>query len=158
MYIQGLFQSRLGTADYAQVTSSLLYNDSLVTWTVKHMTAAKCKPLYIFCVGLLLVQCSEQLNFHDFGWLLLVACMILLCNHKRTVYEKPYAYREPMCASENCQWCGEPNIAVSSISIGDVLPQIPSQSSFWCQAPIWDPRPIFLSLRFSFRQLLFVML
>jgi hypothetical protein len=30
-YIQGLFQSRLGTADYALVTSSLHYNDSLVT-------------------------------------------------------------------------------------------------------------------------------
>jgi hypothetical protein len=38
---------------------------------------------------------------------MLVACMILLCNHERTVYEKPYAYREPMCASENCQLCGE---------------------------------------------------
>jgi hypothetical protein len=30
-YIQGLFQSRLGTADYAPVTSSLHYNDSLDT-------------------------------------------------------------------------------------------------------------------------------
>jgi hypothetical protein len=30
-YIQGLFQSSLGTADYALVTSSLHYNDSLVT-------------------------------------------------------------------------------------------------------------------------------
>jgi hypothetical protein len=30
-YIQGLFQSRLGTADYALVTSSLQNNDSLVT-------------------------------------------------------------------------------------------------------------------------------
>jgi hypothetical protein len=28
-YIQGLFQSRLGTADYALVTSSIHYNDSL---------------------------------------------------------------------------------------------------------------------------------
>jgi hypothetical protein len=44
-YIQGLFQSRLGTADYALVTSSLHYNDSLVTSTVIHMTAAKFKPL-----------------------------------------------------------------------------------------------------------------
>jgi hypothetical protein len=31
----------LGTADYAVVTSSLNYNDSLDTWTVIHMTAAK---------------------------------------------------------------------------------------------------------------------
>jgi hypothetical protein len=29
--IQGLFQCRLGTADYALVTSSLHYNDSLDT-------------------------------------------------------------------------------------------------------------------------------
>jgi hypothetical protein len=35
----------LGTADYALVASSLHNNDSLVTWTVKHMTAAKFKPL-----------------------------------------------------------------------------------------------------------------
>jgi hypothetical protein len=32
-YIQCLFRSRLGTADYALVTSSLHYNDSLVTVT-----------------------------------------------------------------------------------------------------------------------------
>jgi hypothetical protein len=49
-YIQGLFQSRLGTADYAPVTSSLQYNDSLDTWTAIHMTAAKFKPL-IFSVS-----------------------------------------------------------------------------------------------------------
>jgi hypothetical protein len=40
----------LGTADYALVTSSLQINDSLVTWTVTHMTAAKFKPL-IFSVS-----------------------------------------------------------------------------------------------------------
>jgi hypothetical protein len=34
-YIQDLFQSRLGTADYALVTSSLHYNDSLDTLTHK---------------------------------------------------------------------------------------------------------------------------
>jgi hypothetical protein len=38
-------------------------------------------------------------------------------------YENPYAYLEPMCASENYQWCGEPYFAVSAISIGDILPQ-----------------------------------
>jgi hypothetical protein len=53
--------------------------------------------------------------------------MILLCNHKRTVYEKPYAYCEPMRASEICQWCGEPYFAVSAISVDDILPQIPKQ-------------------------------
>jgi hypothetical protein len=35
----------LGTADYALVTRGLHYNDSLVTLTVIHMTAAKFKPL-----------------------------------------------------------------------------------------------------------------
>jgi hypothetical protein len=43
------------------------------------------------------------------------------------VYEKPYAYREPMYASEDCQWCGEPYFAISAILIGDILPQIPRQ-------------------------------
>jgi hypothetical protein len=33
-------------------------------------------------------------------------------------YEKPYAYLDPMCASENSQWCGELYFAVSAISIG----------------------------------------
>jgi hypothetical protein len=42
-------------------------------------------------------------------------------------YEKPYAYLEPMCASENCQWCGEPYFVVSEISICDILLQIPMQ-------------------------------
>jgi hypothetical protein len=42
-------------------------------------------------------------------------------------FEKLYAYREPMCTSESCQWCGEPYFAVSAISIGDILPQIPMQ-------------------------------
>jgi hypothetical protein len=50
IYIIGLFQSRLGTADYASVTSSLRYHDSLDTCTVLHMTAAKFKPL-IFSVS-----------------------------------------------------------------------------------------------------------
>jgi hypothetical protein len=57
------------------------------------------------------------------------ACCLhdLLCNDKHTEFGKPHAYREPMYASENCQWCGEPYFAVSAISIGDILPQIPMQ-------------------------------
>jgi hypothetical protein len=49
-------------------------------------------------------------------------------------FGKPYAYREPMCASENCQWCGEPYFAISEISIGESLLQIPKQGkhkSLW---------------------------
>jgi hypothetical protein len=48
--IQGFFLPQLSTADYALVTSSLLYHDTLVTWIVVHMTAAKFKPL-IFSVS-----------------------------------------------------------------------------------------------------------
>jgi hypothetical protein len=47
-YIQGLFQFRLGTADYALVTSSLHYHDSLDTLAVVHMTTAKFRPLILY--------------------------------------------------------------------------------------------------------------
>jgi hypothetical protein len=50
-YIQGLFQSRLGTADYALVTSSLHCNESLVTSTVIHMTTVKFKHLIFSQMG-----------------------------------------------------------------------------------------------------------
>jgi hypothetical protein len=53
--------------------------------------------------------------------------MILLCNLKRTEFGKPHANREPMCASENCQWSGEPYFAGTAISIGGILQQIPRQ-------------------------------
>jgi hypothetical protein len=59
--------------------------------------------------------------------MILVGCMILLCIHERMAYENIYAYLEPMCVSENCQWCGELYFAVSAITIGDILPQIPMQ-------------------------------
>jgi hypothetical protein len=63
-YIQSLFQPRLGTADYALVTSSLLHHDSLDTWTVVHMTAAKLKPLradgcHIVNVGTVCVKVND---------------------------------------------------------------------------------------------------
>jgi hypothetical protein len=112
-----LFQSGPGTTDYALFTSSLRYHGSLDTWTFVHMTAAAAS--YIFYVGLRLVQYSEHFHFHDFGWLLLVAWMILFCNHKCTEFGKPH---EPMCASENFQWCGEPYFAVSAISVREILP------------------------------------
>jgi hypothetical protein len=45
-YIQGLFYSRLGTADYALLlTSNWRHNVSLDTWTVVNMTVVKFKPL-----------------------------------------------------------------------------------------------------------------
>jgi hypothetical protein len=59
----------------------LCYNGSLVTWTVVSLTTAKFKPL-IFSVWLRLVLYREHVHSHDFVWLLLVACIILL--HNRT--------------------------------------------------------------------------
>jgi hypothetical protein len=44
-YIHSLPQSRLGTANYALITSSFCYHGSLRHWTVVHTTAAKFKPL-----------------------------------------------------------------------------------------------------------------
>jgi hypothetical protein len=51
-YIKGtsLFQSRLGTADYALVTSSVLYHGNIGTRTVVHMTAAKFERVIFFFV------------------------------------------------------------------------------------------------------------
>jgi hypothetical protein len=86
-HIQGLFQSRLGTADYAPVTSSLHYNDSLDTWTVIHMTAAKFKVLIFSVSGFAL---SDVANI--FILMILDDLMILLCNHKCTEFREPYAY------------------------------------------------------------------
>jgi hypothetical protein len=50
-YIQGLFQSRLGTADYALVTSSLHYKRQSRHTTVVHVTAAKLKHLIFTVLG-----------------------------------------------------------------------------------------------------------
>jgi hypothetical protein len=121
-YTQSLFQSRLGTADYALLTSSLLYHGSLDAWTVVHMTAAKFKPLIFSVSGFALSNVANIYMILDI--LLLVACMILLCNCKGTEFGKPHAYREPLCASEICHWCGEPYFAGAAISIGGFLPRI----------------------------------
>jgi hypothetical protein len=53
----------LGTADYALVTSSLHYNDSLDTWTVIHMTADKFKPLIFSVSGFALSNVANILIF-----------------------------------------------------------------------------------------------
>jgi hypothetical protein len=58
-YIQGLVQSRLCTAEYALVTSSLLYYGSLDSWTVVHMTAATFKPLIFSMSGLALANVAN---------------------------------------------------------------------------------------------------
>jgi hypothetical protein len=94
------------------------------------MTAAKFKSRIFSMSGFALSSVTNILifmifNFHDFGLLLHVACMILLCNHKRMEFGNSHAYREPMCASEKCQWCGEPYFAGAAILLSAILPQIP---------------------------------
>jgi hypothetical protein len=88
------------------------------------MTATKFK-LFVFYVGFRLVQYYLRFHFHDCEWFLLVFCITLLCSHKRTEFGKPHAYRGPVCASGNCQWCGEPYFVGAVISVDRFLPQIP---------------------------------
>jgi hypothetical protein len=125
----GLFQSRLRTADYVLLTSFLVYHGSFRHLNSRTRDRRQVWASYIFCVGSRLVQCCEHFHFHDFGWLVLVACMYLLCNHKRTEFGKPHAYRGPMCASENYLWCGEPYFAGAAISVSEILHKFPGGAS-----------------------------
>jgi hypothetical protein len=50
--------------------------------------------------------------------------MLLLCNRNITEFGKADAYRGPMFAPGNYQWCGEPYFAGVAISIDGLLPQI----------------------------------
>jgi hypothetical protein len=84
-----LVRSRLCTADYALLTSYLVYHGSLRHLDSRTHDRRQVWASYIFCVGPRLVQWNEHFHIHDYGWLLLVACMILLCNHKRTSF-RPY--------------------------------------------------------------------
>jgi hypothetical protein len=83
------------------VRSSSGYNGSSVTWTVVCLTAAKLKPLY----GL---RICPILQTWAFSWFWISACCLrnLPYNRTRTDCEKAYAYHEPTCSLENCQWCG----------------------------------------------------
>jgi hypothetical protein len=62
------------------ILRSLCYNGSLVAWTVVRLTAAKFTP-HRFSVWFRLVRFYD-VHCHDFVWLLLVACTILLCIRK----------------------------------------------------------------------------
>jgi hypothetical protein len=94
------------------------------TWTVASLAAAKFKS-QILCVWLFLVLCFEHGHSHDFVWLLLVGCTVLLFNHLHTEGWKPCANRGPAYELENFQRYGEPCFAVAAISKGGCLPQIP---------------------------------
>jgi hypothetical protein len=102
-YIQGLSRSRIGTTDHVSYVAHATM--TVLTLEQSYVTSAKFKPP-IFSVWPCLVRYSEHFHFHDFECLLLVAYMIILRNRKRAEFGKPRANREPMCASENCHWCG----------------------------------------------------
>jgi hypothetical protein len=74
------------------------------------MNAANYKPL-IFYVGFHLVQYCIHFHFHDCGRFLLIFCIILLRNHKRTELGKLHTYLESVRSLENCQRYGEPCFA-----------------------------------------------
>jgi hypothetical protein len=121
-YTQVLCPYRLYTADHAYLT------DLMLQWQLSHLnglslTATKFKPL--FSVWLHLVLYREHVHFHDFVWLLLLACTTLLYNRIHMEGWKPCANRGPMCTLENFQWCAEPCFAYAAILSGRCLSLIP---------------------------------
>jgi hypothetical protein len=73
-HIQGLFYSRLGTADYALLlTSNWRHNGSPDVWMVVNMTAAKFKPFIFPVSGFALSNIARIFVFMIFVWLLLAA-------------------------------------------------------------------------------------
>jgi hypothetical protein len=64
----GLVQSRLCTADYALLTSNLVYHGSFRHLNSRTHDRRQIWASCIFCVGPRLVQCNEHFHFHDFGW------------------------------------------------------------------------------------------
>jgi hypothetical protein len=63
---------------------------------------------YIFCVVFHLVQYCVHFHCRDYEWSLLVFCIILLRNRKRTELGKLHACLESMCASENANGAENP--------------------------------------------------
>jgi hypothetical protein len=68
--------------------------------------------------GFALVIIANNFCYHDFVWLTLAVCIILLYNHIRTEFWKPCVNPEPVWGLESCQWFEE-------ISLDVYLPQIP---------------------------------
>jgi hypothetical protein len=123
-YIQGLFQSRLSTADYALVTSSLQNNDSLVTWTVIHMTASKFKPLIFSVSGFALSNVSNIFIFmilDDFSLLPAWFCYLIInVRYMKSLMHIAMRFGKlPMV--RRTLFCSLCNF------IGNILPQIPRQ-------------------------------
>jgi hypothetical protein len=125
-YKQGIFQSRLGTADYALVTSNLHINDRLVTWTVIHMTATKFKPLIFSVSGFALSNVANSFIFmilDDLCLLPALFCYVIII----VWYMKSLMHTANRCAPRKIASGAENLILQSAISMGDILPQIPKQ-------------------------------
>jgi hypothetical protein len=104
------------------IISCSCYNDRLVTWTVVFLTAAKFKPLIFPVSGFALSNVADICIFMILCDML-VACIILLYNRIHTEVWKPFVNREPVCALENCQCCGEFCFAGAVISVDVCLSQ-----------------------------------
>jgi hypothetical protein len=91
----------------------LCYNGSLFTWTVVSLTIAKFKSVWLH-----LFLYREHVHSHDFVWLQLVACTILLYSYNRILTEgwKPCANRGSTCTLNNFQWCAEVYFSYPPIS------------------------------------------
>jgi hypothetical protein len=77
---------------------------------------------------------SSSASLDQYSWLQIIHKFMCasqnfttLCNLSLWIYfkEMPCANRGPLCALENCQWCGEPCFAGAAISLDECLPRIP---------------------------------
>jgi hypothetical protein len=82
------------------------------------------KDSYVFYVWCCLVLCCEHVYSHDFVWLLLVACTILLHTSIHMEGWKPYANHWLVCTLENFQWYGESCFASPAVLRVRCLPLI----------------------------------
>jgi hypothetical protein len=86
---------------------TLCYYDSLVTWTVVSLTAAKFKPL-IFSVSGFALPYATKIVILMILYDLCLFPVQLLYNRIHTEGWKPCANRWLVCTLDNFQWCGEP--------------------------------------------------
>jgi hypothetical protein len=105
-----LSKSLVSTGFAKQIMPILLIlccNGSILIWTVVSLTTAKLKSLIFFYVRFRLILYCKHVDSHDFVWLMLVACTILLYNRIHMEVWKPCTNRGPVCTLENFQWCRE---------------------------------------------------
>jgi hypothetical protein len=123
-YIQVFCQYRLCKANHVYLTYLMLQRQP------SHLNGRKLDRLqvyasYIFYAQHCLVLRCEHVLSYDFVWLLLVACIILLCDRIHAERWKQCENRGPVRISENSQWCGEPCFTGAAILRGRCLPLIP---------------------------------